>query len=50
MMGSSRRHRLLLDDLKAIRRYRKLNEEAPDRSWWRTGFLKGCGTVIRQAM
>jgi len=48
-MGSSRRHKLLLDDLKAMRRYWKLKEEAPDRTLRRTGSWKHCGPVTRQA-
>jgi hypothetical protein len=42
-----RRCKQLLDELKEIRRYWNLKEEAPDRSLWRTHFGKGYGPVIR---
>jgi hypothetical protein len=32
-----RRHKQLLNDLKEMRDYWKLKEEAPDRTAWRTG-------------
>jgi hypothetical protein len=43
-----RRLKQLLDDLKETRGYRKLKEEALDRTVWRTGFGRGCGPVVRQ--
>jgi len=43
-----RRHRQLLDDLKEMRGYYKLKEEALDCTLWRTGFGRGCGPVVRQ--
>ena len=48
-MGIIRRRRNhLLDDLKEIRGYRKLKEEALDRTQWRTGFVRGCGPVAKK--
>jgi hypothetical protein len=38
-----RRRKEILVDLKVTREYWKLNEEAIDRSVWRTGFGKGYG-------
>jgi hypothetical protein len=35
-------------DLKEITGCWKLKEEAPDRTVWRTGSGRGCGTVLRQ--
>jgi hypothetical protein len=43
-----RRRKQLLDDLKEKKRYCKLNEEALDRTLWRTRFGRGCGPVVRQ--
>ena len=43
-----RRRKLLLDVLQEKRGYCKLREEALDRAVWRTGFGRGCGSVIRQ--
>jgi hypothetical protein len=45
--GQGRRRKQLLDNLKETRRYRKLKEEALDRTLWRTCFGRGCGLVIR---
>jgi hypothetical protein len=38
----------LLDDLKEKRRYWKLNEEALDRTKWRSRFGRGYGPIVRQ--
>jgi hypothetical protein len=38
----------LLDDLKEKGRYRKLKEEALDRTVWRTCLGRGYGLVVRQ--
>ena len=38
----------VLDDLQETRGQCKLNEEALDRTVWRTGYGSGCGTVVRQ--
>jgi hypothetical protein len=43
-----RRCRQLLDDLRKKRRYWKMEEEALDRTLWRTRFGRGCRPVIRQ--
>jgi hypothetical protein len=43
-----RRHKQLLDDLKEARRYRKLKEEAEDRTLRRTQFGRGYGPITRQ--
>ena len=45
-----RRRKQLPDDLKKTRGYRKLKEEALARTVWRTGFVRGCGTVVRQTV
>jgi hypothetical protein len=45
-----RRHKQLLDDLKEMRRYWKLKEEALDRTLWRTRFGRGYGPVVRQTI
>jgi hypothetical protein len=37
-----------LDDLKEIRGYCHLKEEAPDPTMWRAGFGRGFGPVVRQ--
>jgi len=42
-----RRRKQLLDDLKEKKGYRKLKEEALDRTVWRTGFVRGYGPVLR---
>jgi hypothetical protein len=43
-----RRHRNLLDDLKDMRGYSHLKEEALDCTMWRNRFGEGFETVIRQ--
>jgi hypothetical protein len=43
-----RRRRKLLDDLKEMRGYSHLNEEALDRTMWRAGFGRGFGPVLRE--
>ena len=43
-----RRRELLLDYLNETQRYRKLKEEAVDRTVWRTAFGRGCGNAVRQ--
>ena len=43
-----RRRRQLLDDRKEKTGYRKLKEEAPDRTVWRNRFGGGFGPVVRQ--
>ena len=43
-----RRRRKLLDDLKEIRGYSHLKEEALDRTMWRVHFGRGFGPVVRQ--
>jgi hypothetical protein len=45
-----RRLKQLLDDLKDKRSYRKLKEEALDRTLWRTRFGRGYGPVVRQTI
>jgi hypothetical protein len=45
-----RRCKQLLDDLKEMRGYWKLKEEALDPTQWRTRFGRGYGPVIRQTM
>jgi hypothetical protein len=40
----------LLGDLKERRGYWKMKEEALDRTVWRTGFGRGCGSAVRQIM
>jgi hypothetical protein len=45
-----RRCEQLPDDLKEMRCYWKLKEEALDSTLWRTRFGRGYGPVIRQAM
>jgi hypothetical protein len=44
-----RRSKQLLADLKEIKGYGKLKEEALGRTVWRTGFVKECGPFVRQA-
>jgi len=43
-----RRRRKLLDDLKEIRGYSHLKEEALDRTTWRAAFGRDFGPVVRQ--
>jgi hypothetical protein len=43
-----RKRKQLLNDLKEKRIYWKLNEEALDRTLWRTRFGRGYGPVVRQ--
>jgi hypothetical protein len=43
-----RRRKQLLDDLKETGGYRELNEDTPDGTFWRTGFGRGFGPVVRQ--
>jgi hypothetical protein len=43
-----RRRRKLLDDLKEMRVYSRLKEEALDRTMWRAGFGRGFGPAVRQ--
>jgi len=46
--GRERRRRKLLDDLKKRRGYYHLKEEALDRTFWRDGFGRGFGPIVRQ--
>jgi hypothetical protein len=49
MTGRRRRRRKkLLYDLKEMKGYCKLKEEALDRTVWRTRFGRGCGPVVTQ--
>jgi hypothetical protein len=49
MTGRRRRRcKQLLDDLKEKGRYRRLKEEALNRTLWRTRFERGYGPVVRQ--
>jgi hypothetical protein len=43
-----RRRRKLLHDLKEMRAYSHLKEEALDRTMWRASFGRGFGPVVRQ--
>ena len=43
-----RRRKQLLDDIKEMREYCKLKEEALDCPLWRTRFGRGCGPVVRE--
>jgi hypothetical protein len=43
-----RRRRKLLDDLKEMRGYSHLKEDALDRTMWRAHFGRGFGPVVRQ--
>jgi hypothetical protein len=45
-----RRRKQILGDVKEKRGYWKLKEEALYRTVWRTGFGRGYGLVVRQAM
>jgi hypothetical protein len=47
-MRRRRRRKQLLDGLTETRGYRKLKEEALDRTVWRTRFGRGYGPVARQ--
>ena len=42
------RRRKLLDDIKEMRGYTHLKEEAMDRTMWRARFGRGFGPVVRQ--
>jgi hypothetical protein len=42
------RRRKLMDDLKEMRGYSHLKEEALDRTVWRARFGKGYGLVVRR--
>jgi len=42
-----KRRKQPLDDLKKRRGYSKLRDEALDRTVWRTGFARDCGSVVR---
>jgi hypothetical protein len=44
-----RMRKQLLDDLKENRRYWKFEEEALDRTLWRTSFGRGYGPVLIQS-
>jgi hypothetical protein len=44
-----RRRRKLLDDLKEMRGYYHLKEEALDRTMWRARFGRGFGPVVRHS-
>jgi hypothetical protein len=49
VMGRGRRrHKHLLDDLKAKRGFWKLKDESLDSTQWRISFGRGYGPVIRQ--
>ena len=51
MMGRrGRRCKQLLGDLKEKSGCCKLKDEALDRTVWRTGFGRDCGTVVRQTL
>jgi hypothetical protein len=45
-----RRRKHVLDDLKETIGLSKLNEEALDRTLWRTRFRRGYGPVVRQTI
>ena len=45
-----RRLKQLLDGHKGRKGYRKLKDEAVDRTVWRTGFGGGYGPVVRQTV
>jgi len=45
-----RRRRKILDDLKEMRGYYHLKEEALDRTKWRSRFGRGFGPVLRQTI
>ena len=45
-----RRHKKLLDELKEMRGYCFLKEEALDRTKWRAGFGRGFGPVVKQTV
>jgi hypothetical protein len=46
--GRGRRHKQLLDDLREMRGYCNLKEEALDCALWRTPFGRGYGPVVMQ--
>ena len=41
------RRKQVMDALKKTKSYCKLKEEVPDLTWWRTGFGRGYGYVVR---
>jgi len=43
-----RRRRKVSDDLKDLRGYCHLKEEALDHTMWRLGFARGFGPVVRE--
>jgi hypothetical protein len=45
-----RTHRQLLDDLKEMRKFWKLKEEALDCTLWRSCFGRGCGSAVKQTI
>jgi hypothetical protein len=45
-----RRRKQIQNDLKETRVYKQLNEEAPDRTVWRTRFERDHGTVVRRTV
>jgi hypothetical protein len=45
-----RRRKQLLDDLKEMKGYRKLKDEALDLNLWSTGFGRNCGPVVRETL
>jgi hypothetical protein len=48
--GRGRRRRKLLYDVKEMRGYSHLKEEAVDRTIWRARFGRGFGLVMRQTI
>ena len=48
MSRRGERSKQLMDDLKEKKWYWKLKEEALDRTFWRTRFERGYGSVTRQ--
>jgi hypothetical protein len=46
--GRGRRRRKVLNDLKEMRGYSHLKEEALDRTMWRTRFGRGFGPTMKQ--
>jgi hypothetical protein len=48
MERRGRKHTPLVDKLKQTREYRKLKEEALNRTLWRNGFGRGCGPAAGQ--
>jgi hypothetical protein len=47
MGRQGRRHKQLLGDVKEVKRYWKLKEEALDHTLWKTHFGRGYGPVVR---